>query len=276
MQFKANYQRNLRMFDWTPEENPFAVQLFGADPYVMAEAAKMVVDHGAMIVDINMGCWVPKIVKRGGGAALLNDVCTATAVVAAVVQAVNVPVTVKVRAGVKPGEITALPFAKAAEEVGAQAIAVHARYASQGFTGTANWDIIRQVKEVVNHIPVLGNGDVVTPQDALRMIEETGCDGVMIGRGALGNPWIFRQIEHLVQTGEMLPEPSILERAEICLHHARLTLETTKFRERVALLELRGQLAKYIEHIPDSKPIREQIVRSEALADIERALAPLF
>ncbi len=276
MQFRGNDRRTAMMMDWTPDEYPCAVQLFGADPYAVAEAAKVVVDHGANIVDINMGCWVPKVVKRGGGAALLNDVCTATAVVEAVVKAVQVPVTVKVRAGVKPGEITAVPFARAAEQIGAQAIAVHARFASQGFTGTADWDIIRQVKAAVTTIPVLGNGDVNTAADARRMLETTGCDGVMIGRGALGNPWLFRQIEHELRTGQSLPEPSIQERAATCLRHARLTLETTKFKEKTALLELRGQLAKYVERIPDAKSIREQIVRSETLADIEAALSPLL
>jgi tRNA-dihydrouridine synthase B len=276
MQFKTNHKRTMAMIDWTPDEKPFAVQLFGADPREMAEAARMVVDYGAQIVDINMGCWVPKVVKKGGGAALLNDLCSAMAVVAAVVNAVNVPVTVKVRAGVKKGEITAVAFAKAAEDIGAQAIAVHARFAEQGFTGTADWDIIRQVKAAVSHIPVLGNGDVNTPADAKRMLETTGCDGVMIGRGALGNPWIFREIEHELRTGKTLPPPSIQERAQVCLRHARLTLETTKFKPQTALLELRGQLVKYVERIPESKPVRERIVRAESLDDIEAALAPLL
>jgi nifR3 family TIM-barrel protein len=184
------------MFDWTPEEKPFAVQLFGHDPQEVAEAARIVVDRGAQYIDINMGCWVPKVAKKGGGAALLRDVCTATAVVEATVKAVNVPVTVKVRSGFEDGVVTAIPFAKAAEEVGARAIAVHARFARQGFNGDADWDIIRQVKETVSSIPVIGNGDVMTPQDAKRMIDLTGCDGVMIGRGALGRPWIFRHVAH--------------------------------------------------------------------------------
>lgn len=276
MQFKGNYQRTLKMIDWTPDETPFAVQLFGADPYAMAEAAKMVVDFGAMIVDINMGCWVPKVVKRGGGAALLNDVCTATAVVEAVVKAVDVPVTVKVRSGFEDDVVTAVPFAKAAEDTGAQAIAVHARFAKQGFSGIANWDVIRQVKEVVKHIPVIGNGDVCNTEDAIRMLETTGCDGVMIGRGALGKPWIFHHIEHEIRTGEKLPELTPQERARVCLRHAQLTLETTKFRPQVAVLELRGQLVKYIDSMPNSKMIRTNLVHAESLADIEAALAPLL
>jgi tRNA-dihydrouridine synthase B len=223
-----------------------------------------------------MGCWVPKVVKRGGGAALLNDVCSATAVVEAVVKAVEVPVTVKVRAGVKKGEITAVPFARAAEDCGAQAIAVHARFAEQGFTGRPEWDIIRQVKAAVRQIPVFGNGDVNTPADARAMIEQTGCDGVMIGRGALGNPWIFSQIAHELRTGQPLPEPTPQERAHACLEQARRTLATTRVHPRRALLELRGQLAKYMERIPEAKAIRAQIVRAESLEDIESALEPLL
>lgn len=276
MQFKGNHHRTMAMIDWTPEEAPCGVQLFGANPQHMAEAAKIVVDYGANLVDINMGCWVPKVTKGGGGAALLKDLCTAVEVVHAVVQAVPVPVTVKVRAGFENGVITAVQFAKRAEDVGAQAIAVHARFAEQGFTGKADWDIIRQVKEAVTSIPVIGNGDVANADDAIRMFEQTGCDGVMIGRAALGNPWIFRQIEHQIRTGTPLPAPTIQERAQTCLRHAQLTLQTTKLRERSALLELRGQLIKYLANMPDSTTIRHQIVHCESLQDIENALAPVL
>src|SRR5258706_9196345 len=200
MHYKSS--RTFDMFDWSDAELPFAVQLYGSDPAIMAEAARIVVDHGADIVDINMGCWVPKVAKTGGGAALLRDVCTATRVVEAVVNAVSVPVTVKVRSGWDPEHLTAVEFARAAEKAGVQAIAVHARTASQGFTGKADWDIIRQVKEAVHEMPVIGNGDVETADDAIRMLTETGCDGVMIGRAALGNPWVFRQMAHTIRTGE--------------------------------------------------------------------------
>lgn len=275
MQTRGAVEHSKRLFDWTPEEYPFAVQLFGANPAHMAEAARIVVDHGAAIVDINMGCWVPKVVKRGGGAALLNDLCSATAVVEAVVKAVSVPVTVKVRSGFKRGEITAVNFARAAEQIGAQMIAVHARFADQGFTGHADWDVIRQVKEVVS-IPVFGNGDVTNAADARRMLTQTGCDGVMIGRAALGNPWLFAQIAHELTTGEALPAPNEAERARACLRQATLTLETSKLPQRTVILELRGQLSKYFEQTPETRPIREKIVRAESLADIEAALAPLL
>lgn len=273
---QAHLQRSFRLFDWTPEEYPCAVQLFGSDPTVMADAARIVVEHGASMVDINMGCWVPKVVKKGGGAALLNDVCSATAVVEAVAKAVNVPVTVKVRSGFVSGKITAVNFARAAKDCGARMIAVHARYADQGFTGRADWDVIRQVKEVAGDIPVFGNGDVVCADDARRMLDQTGCDGVMIGRAALGNPWIFKQIEHELRTGESLPDPTPHERAAACLRQAKLTIETSKLAPRVVILELRGQLSKYMQNVPDGETIRAKIVRAESLADIESALEPLL
>ncbi len=276
MHYKGSRERTFQMFDWTPDEQPFAVQLFGNDPAQMAHAAQVVVDHGADIVDINMGCWVPKVAKKGGGAALLRDVCTAQAVVEAVVNAVDVPVTVKVRSGFEEGETTAVGFARAAEQVGAAGIAVHARYASQGFGGSADWSVIREVKAAVRAIPVIGNGDVFTAADAARMLDETGCDGVMIGRASLGAPWVFQQIEHELRTGEALPTPSRAERAALALRHAQLTVETTTLPPDVAVRELRGQLGKYNLDEPGSKGIRNQLVRVTSLADVEAILAPLL
>jgi tRNA-dihydrouridine synthase B len=263
-------------FDWHASEFPVAVQLFGSDPQEVAEAARIVVEHGATIVDINMGCWVPKVAKKGGGAALLRDVCTATAVVEAVVSAVNVPVTVKVRSGFEDGVVTAIPFARAAEQCGVKAVAVHARFAGQGHTGSADWDVIRRVKEVVTTMPIIGNGDIHTGADAARMFEETGCDGVMLGRAALGQPWIFKQIKHYLETGETLPEPTRAERAALALRHAELVLETTWMREQSALLELRGQLGKYRLDAPGSVEIRNRIVRTESLSEIKEILMPII
>ncbi|NWG17972.1 MAG: tRNA dihydrouridine synthase DusB [Chloroflexi bacterium] len=270
----SGVKHSQHLLDWTPDERPFAVQLFGSDPAAMALAARIVADNGAPIVDINMGCWVPKVAKKGGGAALLKDVCTAARVVEAVARAVDVPVTVKVRSGWTPGEPTAIPFARAAEQAGAQAIAVHARFARQGFQGEADWDIIRQIKALVN-IPVIGNGDVTSARDAARLLALTGCDGVMIGRAALGQPWIFHQIEHELRTGEMLPAPTRAERAAIALEHARRTLMNAGSHETVVVRELRGQLSKYQLDEPGSALVRSQLVRVETGDDIERILLPL-
>jgi tRNA-dihydrouridine synthase B len=268
-------------FDWRPSEFPFAVQIFGNDPNKMADAARILVDAGAAIIDINMGCWVPKVAKKGGGAGLLRDICTATTVVEAVVKAVNVPVTVKVRAGYTEGEPTAIPFARAAEEAGVKLIAVHWRFASQGFRkDPLKWNVIGEVKNAVKSIPVLGNGDVHTATDAERMMRETGCDGVMIGRAAAGHPWLFREIAHQLRTGETLPSIPIAVRAEAALDHARVMVETSDYREERAVMELRGRLHQYFDEFIDNDPLladlRYQLVRVTRLTEIENLLLPLI
>jgi tRNA-dihydrouridine synthase B len=272
---KFNSKKTYQMFDWAASEHPVAVQLFGSDPVAMANAARLVADLGADIVDINMGCWVPKVAKQGAGAALLKDVCTATTVVAAVVEAVDIPVTVKVRAGWDESNPTCVEFAQAAERCGVKAIAVHARFATQGFQGVADWSWIKRVKEVVS-IPVLGNGDVETADDALRMFAETGCDGVMIGRAALGYPWIFGEIAHAMRTGEKLPPPTPAERAAMALRHAQITIETTKLPVKQAVCELRGQITKYALGVPGAARIRDGLNRAESLDDIAALLMPVI
>ena len=269
---KNSRERALQRFDWRPSEWPVAVQLFGVEPTIVAEAARVVVDHGADIVDINMGCWVPKIANKGGGAALLRDVKAATAVVDAVVKAVDVPVTVKVRSGFEDGVVTAVPFAAAAEAVGAQAVAVHARFAGQGHGGEADWDVIAAVKDAVHAMPIIGNGDVHSGADARRMLDDSGCDAVMIGRTALGRPWIFQHIAHYLETGINLPEPSRAERARIALRHAQLTVETTHLPERVAIMEMRGQISKYKLDAPGSARVRNRLVRIVSYAELESIL----
>jgi nifR3 family TIM-barrel protein len=280
LQQKATRQRTLELFDWRPSESPLAVQLSGSEPDLMAEAARIVVDNGADIVDINMGCWVPKVAKKGHGAALLRDVDTAAAVVQAVVDAApSTPVTVKIRSGWSPDAPTAVPFARAAAELGVKAIAVHARFAGQGFNGAADWDMIRQVKASLPAavtMPIIGNGDVLTPEDAAAMLDQTGCDGIMIGRGALGNPWIFRQMAHYLRTGDHLPDVSPAQRAQTAIRQARLTLETSPLPPHRALLELRGQLLKYAAHLPQADTVREALCRADSLAEIEAAFAPVL
>jgi len=274
---KGTRQRSLEKFPWdAAEEYPMAVQLFGNSPDVVAEAAKIVVDNGATIVDINMGCWVPKIAKKGGGAALMRDVCTARAVVEAVVNAVDVPVTVKVRSGFEDGIVTAIPFAEAAHEVGVKAIAVHARFAGQGHQGDADWDVIRDVKHAVPDMPVIGNGDVIEPEDAERMLSQTGCDGVMVGRGALGRPWIFKHIEHYLKTGEKLPDPTRPERAEIALRYAELNLHYAVIPDDMVILQMRKQLGKYKLDEPGSAHIRNKLVRVETMDEIKAILEPII
>lgn len=257
-------------YTWDESEFPVAVQLYGANPAQMAEAARIVVDRGAPIVDINMGCWVPKVVKKGGGAALLDEPCQAAAVVEAVVKAVPVPVTVKVRTGVTAAKPTAVPFARLAEQAGAAAIAVHARTAEQGFTGLPDWDVIRQVREAVT-IPVLGNGDVTSAAEARRMVAQTGCHGVMIGRAALGQPWIFAEIAGL-RSGE----PSRSERARLALRHMELTRECVTLSERHAVLELRGQISRYRLDLPGDTKVRDQLVRVDTWAQTEAILQALI
>jgi tRNA-dihydrouridine synthase B len=269
-----NNRKTMEAFTWSEAERPVAVQLYGADLHVMAEAARDVEDRGAQIVDINMGCWVPKLAKKGSGAALMKDVCVAANVVEAVVNAVDVPVTVKIRAGWDEQHKTALEFARAAEDAGVKMIAVHGRYARQGFKGEADWDVIRQVKEAVS-IPVIGNGDVVTAGDAARMFRETGCDGVMIGRAVRGNPWIFRQISHELHTGEPLPAPTSAERAAIALHHVRKAMAESPLGEYITALELRKHFTRYRLDQPGAALVRKQLVQCESLAEIERVLLPL-
>jgi len=251
-------------FDFSASESPMAVQLFGGQPDLMAQAARLVVDLGAPMVDINMGCWVPKVVKKGGGAALLGDLCQARAVVEAVCAAVSVPVTVKVRSGLTRAEETAVTFARAAEQCGVQAISVHARSAEQGFAGLPDWSVIARVRQAVD-IPVFGNGDLSTREEALQMQQETGCHGWMVGRAALGSPWIFAQWAGLLPAGV----PPLDYRAAVALRHLELTREYSPLCEEVAVRELRGQLSRY------QLGVREQLVRLDSYAQAGALLESL-
>lgn len=259
---RGRRRHTMAWFDFSPSETPLAVQLFGCQPEIMAEAARIIVDCGAPIVDINMGCWVPKVVKKGGGAALLSNCGQAAAVVEAVLKAVEVPVTVKVRSGLTARNLTAVPFARLAAELGVSAITVHARTAEQGFSGLPDWDVIRQVREAIS-IPVVGNGDLADYAGALDMHRETGCHGWMVGRAALGAPWLFAQWAGLLPQGS----PPLSFRAAVAWRHLQLTEELAPQQEKVAVRELRGQLSRYRLDLPGETQIRDQLVRIESYAE---------
>jgi tRNA-dihydrouridine synthase B len=262
-------RRTMEMFDVTPDQRPLAVQLFGADPAIMAEAARVAVDQGADIIDINMGCWVPKVCKTGGGAAMMRDEDAACRVVEAIVRAVPVPVTVKTRAGWDYGHLATAGLARRLEAVGAQAFALHARFAVQGHTGNADWNLIAQIKQAVAK-PVIGNGDIKTPQDAARMLTETGCDGVMIGRAAIGNPWILRDTVHYLRTGDLLPPPTLEERVAVALSHV-CDLAGAMGEER-AVRHLRAQLPQYVRGYVGAPRVRERMQQAVSIAEVERIL----
>jgi tRNA-dihydrouridine synthase B len=270
--------KTYRFLQWTDEERPISAQIFGAEPDIMAEATRMVAAAGADVIDINMGCWVPKVAKTGAGASMLKDVPLAARVMTAVVKASSVPVTIKTRMGWDGCTGCSTELARVAEECGVAAVAIHGRFAKQGFTGRADWTPIAETKAVVS-IPVIGNGDVCSPEDAARMFRETGCDGVMIGRAALGNPWIFRQVLHYLQTGTQLPEPSSVERVEMALQHARMLGVQECGPDAGPHSPLpgsaRGQLVHYLKGMPGAAHAREGLVRINTLGEVLTVLERL-
>jgi tRNA-dihydrouridine synthase B len=240
-----------------PAEKPLSVQIFGSHPEMMAVAAEMAVEAGADLVDINMGCPVKKVVKTGAGAALLRDLGQVARIVSSVRNACLCPVTVKIRAGWSPAETVAIEVARAIEDCGADAITIHPRYATQGFSVPANWAWIGRIKERLR-IPVIGNGDIFEPSLALRMKKQTGCDGVMIGRGAIGNPWIFRQIAAMEQ-GLHEAQPSLSERRSFIVDHFGLLCESVE--EHRAALAIRGLLLSCTRGLPRSSQFRASITQ---------------
>lgn len=253
-----NNEKTKEMLYMTEEERPIAQQIFGSDKKSFVEAAKMVIkEMSPDIIDINMGCPVPKVALRAqAGAALLKDPEKVYEIVKSVVEAVDVPVTVKIRSGWDHNSINAVEIAKVCEKAGASAITVHPRTRSQGYQGLADWSIIKKVKESVN-IPVIGNGDIVSAKDAKKMIDQTGCDAVMIGRGVLGNPFLIKQVLTHLKTGELIPNQSPKEKIQTCLKHFDYLLQIKP--EKIAVLEMRTHGAWYLKGLPNAVAVKKRL-----------------
>ena len=252
-----------------PQERPAAVQLFGSDPDILGEIAAQIEDGPYDMIDFNMGCPVPKIVGNGEGSALMREPKKVEQILSSMVRHLKTPVTVKFRKGFNDTSVNAVEIAKIAESCGVAAVAVHGRTREQYYSGKADWEIIRQVKEAVK-IPVIGNGDVFQPEDAEAMLKQTGCDGVMIGRGAKGNPWIFSRTQHYLETGEILPGPSVAEIRDMILHHGSLLSQYKG--EKMAMREMRKHMAWYTAGLPHSAALRNEINQIETLDEMKQLL----
>lgn len=255
-----------------PCEHPVSMQLFGSEPELMAEVAKSIEDKDFDILDINMGCPVPKVVNNGEGSALLKNPELIVQIIKSVSSAIQKPVTVKVRIGFENAPVDIVEIARRAEDAGAAAIAVHGRTRQQYYSGTADWDIIRQVKEAVS-IPVIGNGDVDSPLKAEALLKQTGCDGVMIGRAVRGNPWIFREMNHYFQTGELLSRPSSEEIREMILRHARAQIALKG--EFTGIREMRKHVAWYTAGMRHSAGLRRASNTIESYEALQELLMKL-
>ena len=272
---KAIYYNNRNtesLLEIHPDETPVSLQLFGSDPKIMSEMAKRIEERPFAILDVNMGCPVPKVVRNGEGSALMKEPKLVYEIVSALVKAIDKPVTVKIRKGFDDDHVNAVEIAKIIEEAGAAAVAVHGRTREQYYSGKADWDIIRQVKEAVS-IPVIGNGDVTSPQKADELVRQTGCDGIMIARGAEGNPWIFSEMIHWEETGELPPRPDKDEIREMMLKHARLQLKYKG--EFCGIREMRKHVAWYTKGLKGAARLREKVNAVESLEELENLLTSL-
>lgn len=266
-----NDQKTKRLFDTEGEKRPVSFQIFGSDEETLAYATKYVSGF-ADIIDFNMGCPAPKVVKNGDGSRLLLDLPKAKKMIEIVVNNSSVPVTLKFRTGWDKEHIVATEVAKIAEECGVSAITIHGRTRSEYYSGKANLEIIRKVKESVN-IPVIGNGDVVDEISAKEMFEKTGVDGIMIGRGSFGNPWIFREIKYYLETGEFLDKPKNTKKLEIIKEHINLAVEQ---KGEIAIKELRKHIAWYVKGLKNSSEFRNNINKIETKEELEKALEEYF
>ena len=269
---KAIYYNNKNtesLMEIDERELPVSLQLFGSDADIMSEMAKRIEEKPFAILDINMGCPVPKVAGNGEGSALMKNPALVREIVSKVVKAIEKPVTVKIRKGFDEDHVNAVEIAKIIEDCGAAAVAVHGRTREQYYSGKADWDIIRQVKEAVS-IPVIGNGDVTGPESAKKMIDETGVDGIMIGRAARGNPWIFGQIQTYLETGVIPERPGLEEVREMMLRHAKMQLECKG--EYTGIREMRKHVAWYTAGFPKSAKLRAKVNEVETFEQLEALL----
>lgn len=258
-----------KLMETDPREHPVSLQLFGSEPDLMAEIAAQIEDRPFDILDINMGCPVPKIVGNGEGSALMKNPKLIEEIITKVSRAIQKPLTVKFRKGFDDDHVNAVEIAKIAEASGAAAVAVHGRTREQFYSGTADWEIIRQVKEAVS-IPVIGNGDVDSPEKAKALLDATGCDGVMIGRAARGNPWLFRRVVEYLENGKLLDKPSKEEVKAMMLRHARMQVECKG--DYTGIREMRKHISWYTTGLPGSAKLRGRINSVESLAEMEELL----
>ena len=264
-----NNQRTYELLKIHDKEHPIGVQLFGSEPKIMGKMAEEVSKSGVDLIDINMGCPAPKIVKNGEGCALMKDPDRAKTIIEAVTRATTKPVTIKMRKGWDEKNTNAIYIAKIAQEAGASAITVHGRTREDFYSGQADWDIIKKVKESVN-IPVIGNGDIFTPHDAKRMLDYTGCDAIMIGRGAQGDPWIFKRTLHYLETGELLPHPTCEERVEMAIRHMDMAMTIKD--ERIVIPQMRKHIGWYLKGMEGATNIRALVNRMDSAGEIKELL----